>query len=140
AEVSDLTVEVLTSDFEGREESLLRVLASRPDVFNHNIETVRRLTPEVRAKATYDRSLCILRKAASSGPSKIKSGMMVGLGEAFPEIEETLSDLYRAGVRLVTIGQYLQPSANHLAIQKFYTMDEFKAVKKISEKFAFEKV
>lgn len=141
SEVPNLTVEVLTSDFEGREESLLRVLGSGPDVFNHNIETVRRLTPQVRSKATYNRSLSVLKAAADFGGSiKTKSGMMVGLGETFSEIRETFSDLFRAGARLVTVGQYLQPSENHLAIEKFYTQEDFDQIKEISKEFRFENV
>lgn len=135
------TIEVLTSDFEGREESLQTVLESRPDVFNHNLETVRRLTPKVRSKATYDRSLYMLKTASQTSKGiKIKSGVMVGLGETFEELGTAFSDLYDAGVHLVTVGQYLQPSKEHLPIEKFYTSDEFKAIKESAEQFPFDHV
>ena len=134
------TVETLTSDFEGNEAAIETVLESGPDVFNHNIETVRRLTPSVRAKATYDRSLSVLRRAAAFGRSKVKSGLMVGLGETQDELRRTFSDLSARGAQMVTVGQYLQPSKDHLPIQKFYSMDEFREIRKIAHEFPFENV
>ena len=135
------TVEVLVSDLEGNEAALQTVLDSGPDVFNHNIETVRSLTPKVRSKATYDRSLEVLENASRRGASgmKTKSGLMVGLGETWDEIRQTFSDLSESGVKYVTVGQYLQPSEQHLSIQKFYTISEFAEVKKIASEFGFEK-
>jgi lipoic acid synthetase len=137
-----VTVEILISDLLGNEEALRKVLESLPHVFNHNIETVRRLTPQVRAKATYDRTLSTLSQAAafSEGRFKVKSGVMVGLGETQEELAETFSDLRRAGVQYLTVGQYLQPSAQHLPILKFYAMEDFAALKAVAERFDFEKV
>lgn len=135
------TVEVLTSDFEGRLSSLQTVLESKPDVFNHNVETVRRLTPRVRAKATYDRSLSILSWAARlGGGTKVKSGLMLGLGEKKEEILETLTDMAGAGVRMVTVGQYLQPSRDHLPIERFYSDEEFGEIGETARGFGFESV
>jgi lipoic acid synthetase len=134
------TVETLTSDFEGNPSALETVLSSGPDVFNHNIETVRRLTHSVRAKATYDRSLSVLNRAAKFGLSKVKSGLMVGLGETYDELRQTFFDLSARGVRLVTVGQYLQPSKDHLPIQKFYSADEFLAIRKMASPFPFENI
>ena len=138
----EATVEVLISDLQGNDGALQKVLDSLPHVFNHNIETVRRLTPQVRAKATYDRTLATLAKAAgfSQGRFKVKSGLMVGLGETKEELGETFADLRAAGVHYLTVGQYLQPSAQHLPILKFYTMDEFSDLKADAARFGFEKV
>lgn len=119
-----VTVEVLTPDFPGRPDLLNTVSDARPDVFNHNVETVRRLTPQVRARATYDRSLSVL-KAASGAGLTAKSGLMVGLGETLDELMETFSDMKAHGVRLLTVGQYLPPSEAHFPVQKFYTPEEF---------------
>lgn len=134
------TVEVLTSDFEGNDPALETVLESGPDVFNHNVETVRRLTPAVRAKATYERSLLILERAARFGRSKVKSGLMAGLGETLDELRQTFSDLSARGAQRVTVGQYLQPSKDRLPIQKFYSTDEFREIRQIAHEFPFENV
>ena len=135
------TVEILVSDLQGRAESLKTVLDAGPHVFNHNLETVRRLTPRARAKATYDGSLAVLKKAAERQPGiKTKSGLMLGLGETREEIRQAFADLRDSGVHLVTIGQYLQPSPQHLAIQKFYTGEEFKELGAIAEEYDFERV
>ncbi|OGR85062.1 MAG: lipoyl synthase [Elusimicrobia bacterium RIFCSPLOWO2_01_FULL_54_10] len=140
-EEPQVTVEVLTSDFEGNENALETVLERGQDVFNHNVETVRRLTPTVRAKATYERSLSILRRARRfEGAHKVKSGLMVGLGETFEELEQTFEDMSAHGVQMVTVGQYLQPSQDHLPIQKFYSAEEFVQIKNLAQKFAFENV
>lgn len=119
-----VTVEVLTPDFRGREECLALVFDSRPDIFNHNIETVRRLTPKVRSKATYDRTLFVLQKAHESG-LMVKSGLMVGHGETLEEIRVTLKDLVNAGCQMLTLGQYLPPSVHHLPLVKIYEPQEF---------------
>lgn len=142
----NVTVEILISDLQGCKKSLLKVLESQPDVFNHNIETVRRLTPSVRAKATYDRSLDTLRFSSqffsqfNLGHSKVKSGLMVGLGEEMEEIFETLQDLRNVGVHYLTCGQYLQPSQRHLPIKKFYTLEAFAEIERVAERIGFEKV
>lgn len=122
------TIEVLTSDFNGNLEGLERVLESGPTVFNHNIETVRRLTPRVRHKASYDRTLSVLRHASLyQGKQKIliKSGLMVGFGEKEEEVHETLADLKSAGVDIITIGQYLQADPYKLLVKEFVTPKQF---------------
>jgi lipoic acid synthetase len=126
------TVEVLIPDFQGRADLLKRVFAAKPDILNHNLETVRRLTPRVRARATYDRSLDVLKQAAAAGLAA-KSGLMVGLGETMEEIFEAFDDLARHNVSLVTVGQYLPPSPAHLPVDKFYSLEEFAAVRKHAE-------
>jgi lipoyl synthase len=129
AKVPAASVEVLTPDFLGCEEEALEiVLAERPDVFNHNIETVRRLHPNMRgAKASYDKALWLLRRAKELAdyPVLTKSGIIVGLGERNDEVVETLRDLRSHGVDVVTIGQYLQPSAKHAPIDRWVHPDEF---------------
>ena len=125
----EASVEVLTPDFLGcEEEALAVVLAARPDVFNHNIETVRRLHPQMRgAKASYDKALWLLERAkeVADYPVLTKSGLIVGLGERNDEVVETMGDLRRHGVDVVTVGQYLQPSAKHAAIDRWVHPDEF---------------
>jgi lipoyl synthase len=120
------TIEVLTPDFQGNQESIACVAHARPDVFNHNIETVRRLYPTVRPDADYDRSLQFLAEAKRREPSlATKSGIMVGLGEKEEEVIELLADLRSVGCDFITIGQYLQPTADHLPIDRFVTPEEF---------------
>lgn len=141
SEFENLIVEILISDLQGKKDALQTVLASSPDIFNHNLETVERLTNKVRSKATYERSLFVLRFAAGLAPKvKIKSGFMVGLGENWEELLQTLSDLKQAGVQYLTIGQYLQPSSQHLPVEKFYNEEEFAELQKIAEEVGFEKV
>lgn len=118
------TIEALLPDMHARSELLNAVLASGPDIAGHNIETVRRLTPRVRSGAQYDTSLETLRFMAESG-AVTKSGLMLGLGEREDEILETLSDLRRAGVKIVTLGQYLQPTREHLPVEDYITPDDF---------------
>jgi lipoic acid synthetase len=123
-----VTIEVLIPDFEGIEDSLQHVLRAAPDILNHNIETVERLTKRVRRKAQYRRSLRVLRHARELAPDRLtKSGIMLGLGETSEEIAQTLQDLRAAQVDIVTIGQYLRPSAKHLPVVRFYSPDEFSA-------------
>ncbi len=122
----EVTTEVLTSDFNGNLTALECVLKERPDVFNHNIETVRSLTPRVRHKATYERTLCILRHSKESGCVRfVKSGIMVGLGEQKEEVKETLHDLKNVGCDIVTIGHYLQPNRRKLTVKNFISPETF---------------
>jgi lipoic acid synthetase len=122
----DTTVEVLTSDFSGDFEALDRVLDERPEVFNHNLETVRSLSPRVRHKAEYDRTLAILRHAKGSRkPLFVKSGIMLGLGETSGEVEEALRELQGVGCDIVTIGQYLQASRSKLRVKEFIAPEQF---------------
>lgn len=121
------TIEVLTSDFEGKSASLAIVLAERPEIFNHNLETVRSLTPRVRHKATYDRSLEMLQFAKATSSCFVKSGLMLGLGEKEEEVHEALQDLKKAGCDIVTLGHYLQPNRHKLTVKAFVTPEEFEA-------------
>lgn len=124
----ETTVEVLTPDMQGYLSSLDIVFEARPDIFNHNIETVRRLTSKVRSKATYDRSLFVLKQAAVAG-LRTKSGIMVGHGEEKEEILQTMDDLAVAGVSMLTLGQYLPPSEHHLPLVRVYLPREFDELK-----------
>lgn len=120
------TIEVLVPDFQGRERDLDIVLAARPDVLNHNLETVRRLQLSIRPAASYERSLAVLRYAAGWTPkTAVKSGLMVGLGETDEEIIEAMRDLRQAGCELLTIGQYLAPSPRHTQVERFVHPDVF---------------
>lgn len=121
-----VTIELLTSDFDGDEEAWKIALSSEPEIFNYNIETIRRLTPRVRHRATYERTLQFLAYIKKDGRARyVKSGLMVGLGEEKEEVEETLRDLHQAGVSIVTMGQYLQPHSQKLLVKKFVTPEEF---------------
>jgi lipoic acid synthetase len=140
----DASVEVLTPDFLGCEEEALRtVLAERPEVFNHNIETVRRLHPHMRgAKASYDKALWLLGRAKELAEYAVltKSGIIVGLGETNDEVVETMRDLRAQGVDVVTIGQYLQPSAKHARIDRWVHPDEFRWFREQGEELGFGSV
>jgi len=118
-------VEVLTPDFQGRQDCLDTVLAASPDVFNHNVETVRRLEAPVRPQAGYDRSLGVLRAAA--GRVLTKSGLMVGLGETDAEVQQAIEDIARTGVGILTIGQYLRPTRGHIAVDRYVPPEQFAA-------------
>ena len=134
-------VEVLTPDFEGNWNSLETVVNSGPDTFNHNIETVRRIFPKVRAKGNYELSIELLHKAKEFQPKLVtKSGMMVGLGETKDEIVETMEDLRTVNCNLLTIGQYLRPSIGHSPILKWYTPTEFEDLREIGESLGFNHV
>lgn len=127
------TVEVLPSDMGGDIDNLQRLMDAKPDILNHNIETVERLTPRVRARATYPRSLELLRRAKEMYPEiPTKSSLMVGLGETKEEIIRTMDDLRANNVDIMTIGQYLQPSRKHLKVQKYYTPEEFNELYEIA--------
>jgi len=138
------SVEVLTPDFLGVEDDAISiVLDSRPDVFNHNIETVRRLHAHMRgAKASYDKALWLLRRAKEIAdyPILTKSGIIVGLGETNDEVVETMRDLRANGVDVVTIGQYLQPSPTHAAIDRWVHPDEFRWFRERGEELGFGSV
>jgi lipoyl synthase len=127
------SVEVLPSDMGGVEENLQILMDAKPDILNHNIETVRRLSDRVRAKATYERSLEFLRRGKVMNPNiPTKSSLMIGLGETREEIIETMDDLRANNVDIMTIGQYLQPTKKHLAVEKYYTPQEFAEFKEIA--------
>ncbi|MDP7626427.1 MAG: lipoyl synthase [SAR202 cluster bacterium] len=134
-------IEVLTPDFEGNLDSLQVVMDAGPDTFNHNIETVRRVFPRVRAKGDFDLSLKILSQAREFNRTAVtKSGMMVGLGETMDEIVQTMEDLRKVDCELLTIGQYLRPSQKHAPISKWYTPKEFEELRKQGENLGFKNV
>lgn len=127
------SIEVLPSDMNGKYENLKLLMDAKPDILNHNIETVRRLTPRVRARATYERSLEFLRRAKELSPlTPTKSSIMIGLGETKEEIIETMEDLLANNVDIITIGQYLQPTKRHLKVQKYWSPEEFNELKEIA--------
>lgn len=135
-ELPHVTVEILTPDFRGRIECLDKVFASRPDIFNHNIETSRRLTPKIRNKATYDRTLFVLKRAREAG-LVTKSGIMVGHGETKEEILETFRDLRSVDCQMLTLGQYLPPSPRHLPLHRYYTPAEFDELRQEGLQYGF---
>ena len=132
----ECAVEVLTADFRGQQEYLDLVLDACPDIFNHNLETVKRLQRPIRKTARYDRSLWVLEHAKSRG-FITKSGIMLGIGEKEQEIEEVLKDMVKVGVDVLTIGQYLQPSKKHAAIERWVTPEEFARWKKYALEIGF---
>ncbi|MBV2226338.1 MULTISPECIES: lipoyl synthase [Sphingobacterium] len=138
-ESPETTLETLIPDFKGQWENLDRVLAVRPEVVSHNIETVRRLTREVRIQAKYDRSLECLRRISEAG-LRTKSGIMLGLGETEEDVIETMQDLYNVGVDILTIGQYLQPTKAHHPVIDWVTPEQFEKYKEIGLKMGFKYV
>ena len=125
-----VTMETLIPDFDGNAEWINQVIDSAPDVISHNMETVRRLTPHIRTKARYETSLSVIRQISDSGIVS-KSGIMLGLGETREEILETMDDLVQAGCQVFTIGQYLQPTRDHLAVREWVTPGEYQDYEKI---------
>ncbi|MGO0063075.1 lipoyl synthase [Brevibacillus fluminis] len=135
------TIEVLIPDFMGNWDSLKTVMDAKPDVLNHNIEAVRRLSDRVRARAKYDRTLELLRQSKLMQPTiPTKSSLMIGVGETIEEILETMDDLRAADVNIMTIGQYLQPTKKHIAVEKYYHPDEFAMLKEEGMKRGFSHV
>lgn len=134
------TLETLIPDFQGNERNIDRVVEVMPEVVSHNVETVKRLTREVRIQAKYDRSLEVLRYLKDQGINRTKSGIMLGLGEQEEEVIQTLHDLRNADVDVVTIGQYLQPSKKHLPVKQFITPDQFEKYKTIGLDLGFRHV
>lgn len=133
------TMEVLIPDFKGRKELIDMVIAEKPDIISHNLETVRRLTPEVRCFATYEGSLDVIRHIANSG-IRAKSGIMLGLGETREEILETMDDLLAAGCRVMTIGQYLQPTKEHFPLQDYIEPEVFAEYGRIGKDKGFRHI
>jgi lipoic acid synthetase len=133
------SVEVLIPDFKGSIEALRIVMAARPEILNHNVETVPRLFKKVQPQDRYEWSEAILSHAKRLDTEVLtKSGIMVGLGETFEEVQATMRDLRRWGVDILTLGQYLQPSRHHLPIKRYYTLDEFKALKDFGLEIGFK--
>ncbi len=137
----EVSVEVLTPDFKGERDSVRTVLEAHPQVFSHNLETVRRLTKLVRVQARYERSLDVLKMALEINPSiPTKSGIMLGIGEEMEEALQTLEDMRSAGVSILTIGQYLRPSQNHLPVQRWVSPEEFLQLKVRAVEMGFRHV
>ncbi|MCD6725837.1 MAG: lipoyl synthase [Solirubrobacteraceae bacterium] len=138
----DCQVEVLTPDFRGEEMPLATVIGERPDVFNHNLEVVPRLYPIARRGSRWERSLRVLRNAKQLGGGEVvtKSGLMVGLGETHDEMVAAFADLRSAGVQVLTVGQYLRPTENHLPIVRYWHPDEFKALEQAAYELGFDHV
>lgn len=134
------TLETLIPDFQGIETHLNRILKAAPEVISHNMETVKRLTREVRIQAKYERSLGVLKYLKENGATRTKSGIMLGLGELKHEVIETLEDLRNAQVDVVTIGQYLQPSKEHLPVKEFILPEQFKEYEEIGLEMGFRHV
>ncbi len=135
-----ITMETLIPDFQGKEELLDIIIKEAPEVVSHNLETVRRLTKQVRKQAKYERSLKVLKYLKNQGINRTKSGIMLGLGETEDEVIETMHDLREAGVDIMTIGQYLQPSSKHLPVVRYPHPDEFKKYEEIGLSLGFRNV
>jgi len=136
--MAETTVELLIPDFKGNEDALRTVVESRPDILNHNLETVPRLYRMARPGGRYDRALELLVRAKRMDPLQVtKSGIMVGLGETWEEAVTALRDLRAAGTDLVTVGQYLRPSAEHMPVARYYTPDEFAELARIGNELGF---
>jgi lipoic acid synthetase len=130
------TMETLIPDFDGNNEYIQKIIDAGPEVISHNVETVRRLTPVIRTKAKYDRSLDVIRYI--SGRGKIsKSGFMLGLGETEEEVHQTIADLYEAGCKILTIGQYLQPAPGYMEAVEYITPEKFEEYRKLALKTGF---
>ncbi|MBW0001665.1 MAG: lipoyl synthase [Verrucomicrobia bacterium] len=137
----EIVIEVLTPDFNGKEPALASVAAAQPDIFNHNLETVERLTPFVRSRAKYRLSLNVLRRMKAVDPAVVtKSGLMLGLGETEPELFQALDDLLDAKVQVLTLGQYLRPTPQHLPVVEYVRPETFAFYKEVAERKGFEYV
>lgn len=134
----DIKIEILTPDFRGNKNSLNTIIKAHPNVFNHNIETVRKVFKTARPQGDYDCSLEVLKYIKDNSDIITKSGLMIGLGEIFEDIEETLLDLKNVGCDILTIGQYIQPSKEHLEVSKYYTPDEYEKLKQLAEKIGIK--
>jgi len=134
------TLETLIPDFQGNTRNIDRIIEVHPEVVSHNMETVKRLTREVRIQAKYERSLEVLNYLKKQGVSRTKSGIMLGLGETKEEVLETMNDLRNVGLDILTIGQYLQPSKKHLPVHEFITPEQFKEYEEIGLKMGFRHV
>lgn len=135
----DIKIEILTPDFKRKEGALDIIIEAHPDVFNHNIETTRSVFKTARPLGDYDVSLNVLKYIKQNSDIKTKSGLMVGLGETIKDIEQTLFDLKNIQCDILTIGQYIQPSKQHLEVVKYYTLEEFEELKKLAQKIGLNK-
>lgn len=130
----DTKIEILTPDFKGNKDCLNIIIKAHPDVFNHNIEAVRDIFKSVRPQGDYECSLEVLKYVKDNSDILTKSGLIIGLGETFEQIEQTLIDLKNVGCDIVTIGQYIQPSKHHLEVAKYYTPEEYDKLKELANK------
>ena len=135
----DVKIEILTPDFKGNKSALDTIIEAQPDVFNHNIETVKSLFKTARPQGNYEVSLDVLRYAKEKGKLTTKSGLMVGLGETLEQIADTIRDLKGVGCDILTIGQYIQPSKEHLPVAKYYTLEEYEILKKLASDIGITK-
>ncbi len=142
AENPGITIEVLVPDFNDKDDALALVMAARPQIFNHNLETVERLTPLVRSRAMYHRSLHVLKRAKEMAGGRVatKSGLMLGLGETEVEVFQAMDDLRESGVTVLTLGQYLRPSEKHLPVVEYIHPDRFAELKTMAERKGFQHV
>ena len=139
-------IEILTPDFKSKKsrdkfnkDSLDKIIKSHPDVFNHNIEAVKRIHQDVRPLGNYDLSLSVLKYIKENSDIKTKSGLMIGLGETIEDILETFKDLKNCGCDILTVGQYIQPSKKHYEVQKYYTLEDYEFLKEKAKEYGFEK-
>lgn len=135
----DIKIEILTPDFQRKDGALDTIIEAHPDVFNHNIETTRSVFKTARPLGDYDLSLNVLKYIKQNSDIKTKSGLMVGLGETIEDIEQTLIDLKNVECDILTIGQYIQPSKQHLEVVKYYTLEEFEELKQLAQKIGLNK-
>lgn len=131
-------IEILTPDFKNNKNSLNVIIKAKPDVFNHNIETVKEVFKTARPQGNYQNSLDVLKYIKENSDIKTKSGLMIGLGETFEQIKSTMKDLNEVGCDILTIGQYIQPSKEHLEVSKYYTLDEYEILKQMAKESGFK--
>ena len=134
----DTKIEILTPDFKNDKNSLDIIIKAHPDVFNHNIETVKEVFKTARPQGNYQNSLEVLKYIKENSDIKTKSGLMIGLGETFEQIKSTMLDLKNAGCDILTIGQYIQPSKEHLEVVKYYTLEEYETLKQMAKEVGFK--
>ena len=128
----DVRIEILTPDFKNNKEALDIIIKAHPDVFNHNIETVKALFKTARPQGNYDNSLAVLKYIKENSDIETKSGMMIGLGETLEQIKETMEDLHAVNCDILTVGQYIQPSKEHLPVAKYYQPEEYKHLQELA--------
>lgn len=134
----DTKIEILTPDFKNNKNSLDIIIKAQPDVFNHNIETVKEVFKTARPQGNYENSLAVLKYIKDNSDIKTKSGLMIGLGETFEQIKSTMIDLQNVGCDILTIGQYIQPSKEHLEVSKYYTLEEYETLKQMAKDAGFK--
>ena len=131
-------IEILTPDFKNNKNSLDVIIKAKPDVFNHNIETVKEVFKTARPQGNYQNSLDVLKYIKENSDIKTKSGLMIGLGETFEQIKSTMKDLNEVGCDILTVGQYIQPSKEHLEVSKYYTLEEYEILKQMAKESGFK--